>query len=53
MKERVIKDEPLSKFFQVPSFKELIIQEQELKPEQIEEFFKMLEVQFIDFTLEK
>ena len=53
IKERIIKDEPLSKFFLVPSFKELIIQEQELKPEQVEEFFKMMEVQFIDFSLEK
>ncbi len=51
IKERVIKDEPLSSFFLVPSFKELIINEQQLKPNEVEGFFNDMQIQFIDFNL--
>lgn len=53
IKERLIKDEPLSQFFLVPSFRELIIQEQKLSPDRIEGFFRDMEVQFVDYILEK
>ncbi len=51
IKEHSIKDEPLSQFFLVPSFKELIVNEQQLKPNEVETFFASLSVQFIDFQL--
>lgn len=53
IKERVTKDVPLSQFFLVPSFKELVIQEQQLSPERVEGFFNDMEIQFVDFVLEK
>jgi 2-polyprenyl-3-methyl-5-hydroxy-6-metoxy-1,4-benzoquinol methylase len=51
-KERIIREE-LSEFFLVPSFKKLVIAEQELPEERHEEFFKDMEIQFVDYVLEK
>lgn len=51
VKEQPINDEKLSPFFLVPSFKDLVIQEQQLPPERVEDFFKDMEKQFVDITL--
>jgi SAM-dependent methyltransferase len=49
-KERFVR-EPVSEFFHVPSFKELLAKEQEVPMEYIDEFMKGLEIQFIDYCL--
>jgi len=53
VKERIVKGEPISQFFLVESFKELIAQEQELNEDQIKDFFKDMEMDFVDYILEK
>lgn len=53
VKERLVKGEPISKFFLVESFKDLIVSEQQLGEDRIDGFFKDMEVEFIDYVLEK
>lgn len=49
-KERFVK-EPISEFFFVESFKELLANEQQVPMSDIDEFMKGLEIQFIDYCL--
>lgn len=49
-KERFIK-EPVSEFFYVQSFKELLANEQQIPLDQIDAFLKLMEIQFIDYKL--
>ena len=49
-KERMITS-PVSDFFHVPSFKELLADEQGISMDQIDEFLKLMEIQFADFSL--
>lgn len=49
-KERFVR-EPISDFFFVPAFKELLSNEQDVPLEHIDEFMKGLEIQFIDYIL--
>lgn len=49
--ERRIPLGPLHEFFKVPSFQELIIQEQDIPKERVEGFFKDMEVNFFDFII--
>lgn len=54
--EFVIEDElpikePLGDFFLVPAFKELVLTEQEIPANRSKEFFKDMEIQFVDFIL--
>lgn len=49
-KERFVK-EPTSEFFFVESFKELLANEQQVPLNDIDEFMKGLEIQFIDYCL--
>lgn len=49
-KERPVK-EPVSEFFHVPSFKELLANEQGIHQSQIDDFLKLMEIQFIDYVL--
>lgn len=49
-KERFIK-EPVSDFFFVPSFKELIANEQQIPMSEIDEFLTLLQIQFVDYCL--
>lgn len=49
-KERAVKD-PVSDFFHVPSFKELLANEQKIPMDKIDEFLKNMEIQFLDFKL--
>lgn len=49
-KERYIK-EPVSEFFHVPAFKELLANEQQIPLKDIDDFLKLLEIQFIDYVL--
>jgi len=53
VKERFVKGEPVSNFFLVESFKDLVIQQQQLPQERIASFFKDMEIDFIDYILEK
>ena len=53
IKEREVGREPISKFFLVESFKELVVVEQQLKEEDVEKFFSDMEIQFVDYILEK
>jgi SAM-dependent methyltransferase len=50
-KERFVR-EPVSDFFHVPSFKELLANEQQIPPDQIDEFLKKMEIQFVDYKLQ-
>jgi SAM-dependent methyltransferase len=49
-KERMITG-PVSDFFHVPSFKELLANEQGIPMDQIDGFLKLMEVQFVDYSL--
>jgi SAM-dependent methyltransferase len=49
-KERFVK-EPVSDFFFVDSFKQLLADEQQIPLDQIDDFLKKLEIQFVDYTL--
>jgi 2-polyprenyl-3-methyl-5-hydroxy-6-metoxy-1,4-benzoquinol methylase len=49
-KERLVK-EPVSDFFYVPAFKELVANEQQIPLEEMDQFVKQFEVQFIDYCL--
>jgi 2-polyprenyl-3-methyl-5-hydroxy-6-metoxy-1,4-benzoquinol methylase len=49
-KERFV-NEPVSDFFYVDAFKELLANEQDVPMEHIDEFMKGLEIQFIDYCL--
>lgn len=50
-KERFVK-EPVSEFFHVPSFKELLANEQQVPMDQIDDFLKRMEIQFADYKLQ-
>ncbi len=49
-KERMI-TETVSEFFHVPSFKELLANEQGIPTDQIDGFLKLMEIQFVDYAL--
>lgn len=49
-KERMITG-PVSDFFHVPSFKELLANEQGIPMDQIDGFLKLMEIQFVDYAL--
>jgi 2-polyprenyl-3-methyl-5-hydroxy-6-metoxy-1,4-benzoquinol methylase len=49
-KETLIK-EPVSEFFFVPAFKELLAIEQQIPLDQIDNFLKLLEIQLVDYKL--
>jgi SAM-dependent methyltransferase len=53
---KITKENPIyenvSDFFYVPSFKELLANEQGVSHEQIDDFMKILEIQFVDYILE-
>jgi SAM-dependent methyltransferase len=49
-KERPVK-EPVSDFFHVPAFKELLANEQSIPMVEIDSFLKLMETQFIDYCL--
>lgn len=49
-KEHVLK-ESLGDFFLVPSFKELVLTEQEIPDNQAKEFFESMQITFVDFRL--
>lgn len=43
--------EPVHEFFHVPAFKELLASEQKIPLEKIDEFLKLMEIQFVDYVL--
>jgi hypothetical protein len=43
--------EPVSEFFRVPAFKELLANEQQIPLGEIDEFLKRMEIQFVDVVL--
>lgn len=45
------KTEPVSEFFHVPSFKTLLANEQQIPVEKIDDFVKLMQIQFVDYTL--
>lgn len=45
-------EEPVSEFFHVPAFKELIANEQELEPSEVDDFLEKMKLQFVDFVLQ-
>jgi 2-polyprenyl-3-methyl-5-hydroxy-6-metoxy-1,4-benzoquinol methylase len=49
-KERMVK-EPVSEFFYVPAFKELLANEQQIPMGHIDGFLKLMEIQFVDYVL--
>jgi SAM-dependent methyltransferase len=49
-KERFVR-EPVGEFFFVPAFKELLANEQQIPVSEIDNFLKLMEVQFIDYVL--
>jgi SAM-dependent methyltransferase len=49
-RERFIK-EPVSDFFHVPAFKELLANEQQVPLSEIDAFLKLMEVQFVNYCL--
>lgn len=49
-KERFVK-EPVSEFFHVPAFKDLLANEQGIPAEHIDGFLKLMEIQFVDYVL--
>lgn len=49
-KERLVK-EPVSDFFHVPAFKELLANEQQIPMDQIDSFLEKMEIQFADYVL--
>lgn len=49
-KERIV-PEPVSDFFHVPAFKELLANEQQIPMAEIDDFLKRMEIQFIDYVL--
>jgi len=50
LSERIFR-EPVSPFFFEPSFKQLVIDEQQLEGIEQEDFFKRLDVQYVDYKL--
>jgi 2-polyprenyl-3-methyl-5-hydroxy-6-metoxy-1,4-benzoquinol methylase len=50
-KERFVK-EPVSEFFHVQSFKELLSNEQQIPLDQIDSFLKLMEIQFVDYKIQ-
>lgn len=50
IKERPM-NEPVSPFFHVPAFKELLSHEQEIPIEEIDEYLARMELQFVDYIL--
>lgn len=50
-RERFVK-EPVSDFFHVQSFKELLANEQQIAVNEIDEFLKKMEIQFVDYKLQ-
>jgi SAM-dependent methyltransferase len=49
-KEREVK-EPVNGFFHVPAFKELLANEQQIPMKDIDNFLRLMEIQFVDFCL--
>ena len=49
-KERPM-NEPVSEFFRVPAFKELLANEQQIQISEVDEFLKRMETQFVDFVV--
>lgn len=49
-RERFIR-EPVSDFFQVPAFKELLANEQQIPLAGIDDFLKLMEIQFVNYVL--
>jgi SAM-dependent methyltransferase len=49
-KERLVK-EPVSDFFHVPAFKELVANEQQIPLDEMDHFIKQFEIQFVDYCL--
>lgn len=49
-RERFI-DEPVSQFFHVPAFKELLASEQQIPLSEIDKFLKLMEIQFVNYCL--
>lgn len=49
-KEHVIR-ESLNEFFKVPSFKELVLTEQEIPADQAKDFFESMEINFVDYVI--
>jgi SAM-dependent methyltransferase len=49
--ERKFPPDPLSDFFKVESFKQLIIEQQKLEPGRVEGFFQDMDIPFVDYVL--
>ena len=50
IKERPV-EEPVSEFFHVPSFKDLLVNEQQIEKSDIDGFLERMKLQFVDFAL--
>lgn len=51
IKTEKIVDSPVSEFFHVPEFVKLIAEQQQLEPNEIENFLKLMKINFVDYRL--